>query len=135
MSIQIHPMIVHFPIVMLIFGVISLWISMWKPDFFHKLANYLLTGGFIAVVLSIVSGNDGVKSALVNFQTTQEMISLHQRFGFLTLITLIILLVLRFIHRKRPNYFLSILILLCSGAVLILVTLAGHYGGQIVYSK
>ena len=135
MSIQIHPIIVHFPIVMLIFGVISLWISMWKPDFFHKLANYMLIGGFIAGVLSIVSGNASVKSALVHFQTSQEMISLHQRFGFLTLVTLIILLVLKFIHGKRPNRFLAILTLLCSVAVLIMVTLAGHYGGQIVYSN
>lgn len=133
MSIQFHPIIVHFPIVILIIGVISLWISFWKVDFFERLANYSLIGGFLGLIAAVISGNASVDYAKNHFNPAAELINSHQMVGMLTMIVFALTLILQFIRRKRKSTLWTVLVFVFSLGGLILLTIAGHYGGQIVY--
>ncbi|MGO4272050.1 DUF2231 domain-containing protein [Paenibacillus sp. TAF58] len=133
MQLQLHPMIVHFPIVMLILGVITLWISIWKPNGFEKLANFLLIGGFITLIFAFFSGNASMQYAKQHLRASHTAIDTHQKFAFLTIIVFSLTLLVQYIRKKSSKSIFTGLVLILSLAGLVLLTIAGHYGGKLVY--
>ncbi|WP_431086615.1 DUF2231 domain-containing protein [Paenibacillus sp. 8b26] len=122
-----------FLIVMLILGVAALWISIWKPVFYKKLANYLLIGGFISLVFSLISGLSGVDYAIQHLNASREIINIHQRFAFFSILSFALVLVLLFFQRRKTTVFLTGIVLFLSVISVVLLTITGHYGGQLVY--
>lgn len=133
MSMPLHPLIVHFPIVLLIVGVISLWISFWKADFFGRLANYALIGGWIGAAAAVISGNMSVDYAMEQFNPPEQLVSSHQSLGTLTTIVFLLTLIVQWIRTKRDTTIWKALVFALSLAGLILLILVGNYGGEIVY--
>jgi len=134
MDIQIHPIIVHFPIVLLIIGVITLWISYWKSDFFERVALYSLISGFLGLVAAVISGNLSINYAESQFSPNPELLSNHQMFGILTTICFAVTLIILLIRKKKKTTLGGFTLFVFSLLGLILLFISGHYGGQIVYS-
>lgn len=129
----LHPFIVHFPIVLLIIGVISLWISFWKVEFFERLANYALIGGWLGLVAAVLSGNASVEFALQQFNPAASLIDNHQRLGTLTMIVFLLTLIVQGVRRKHKSEIWKALVFVLSLGGLILLIIVGKFGGEIVY--
>ncbi len=110
-----------------------MWISIWKPVFYKKLANYLLIGGFISLVFSLISGLSGVDYAIQHLNASREIINIHQRFAFFSILSFALVLVLLFFQRRKTTVFLTGIVLFLSVISVVLLTITGHYGGQLVY--
>lgn len=130
----IHPIIVHFPIVMLLLGAAAQIIAVWKPDFFEKASNYLIIGGFISGVAAYMTGDDAEEYARANLHASHRLIEAHQDLALWSLVVFGLAIAVKFLRYRRPNFKMLTPVLLgltILGAALISVT--GHYGGQIVY--
>jgi uncharacterized membrane protein len=133
MSIPLHPMIIHFPIVMLILGVIALWISLWRPEFYGRLANYLIIGGTVLLIPTIISGLASVEYAQQHFNTPLSLIEQHQILGISTLAVFVLTSIAQFLRRRRAAKVLTGIVMILSIVGIILLVLTGTFGGQIVY--
>lgn len=134
-TMQLHPMIIHFPIVLLLVGVISLWISFWGSDFYRRLANYSLVGGFVFLIAAVISGFNSVDYAVKTFTNVSETITKHQMFGIVTLIIFALTLLIQYssIKKKNPSTFLRGILFVLSFTGLVMLIMTGHFGGQLVY--
>lgn len=136
LSTPIHPLIVHFPIAMLILGTVAQIVALFKPDFFSKAATWLIAGGFIAGIITYMTGDAAEEYAKAHLSASHDAIETHESFALMSLIAFGLVIALKILHHYRPKArSLNIIIILISlvGAVLIGVT--GHYGGQLVYTN
>ncbi len=132
----LHPMIVHFPIALLIVGfafdVVSLFV---RKEIFTKAGLYLLILGAAGAVAAFISGNyagEGVAEG----GSLQQAIARHEGAAELTLWILGAAVIVRLASiwiRKyeRPLRWLGVLIFLI-GALSVART--AHFGGQLVFS-
>lgn len=134
MNTPLHPLIVHFPIAMLLLGVIAQIVAFWKRDFFDKLATYLFTGGLITGIAAYVSGEEGERFAKIRFGATKSLIETHAALALATLLVFGVIAALKLIRSIRQIRAVSAVVLVLSliGGGLIAAT--GHYGGKIVYN-
>lgn len=134
----IHPMVVHFTIaIVFLAGVAGIVGLMWRADgFFPKLYMLML---FLAILATMAAGVAGVisESYLKTIpHGVGHILSTHKFYGELTGVSLVIAFVLqawRWWNRK-PAWSVSVLSLLFSLVAVILVSMAGHLGGTMVYS-
>ncbi|MEB3102196.1 DUF2231 domain-containing protein [Ferviditalea candida] len=134
MSTPLHPIIVHFPIVMLLLGAAAQIIAIWKPDFFEKMANYLLVGGFITGVAAYMTGDGAEEYAEANLNAARGLIHTHENLALLSLAVFGLAIVLKYFRYRRPNFkILTPVLLACIIAGAGLISVTGHYGGKIVY--
>ena len=132
---HLHPMIVHFPIALLIVGFLADVISLFvKKEFFSKAGFYLLILGTIGVIAAYFSGQyagDGVTEAGALGQALET----HENAAILTLwlLTGAALVRIAFVTLKRySGVFKGIaFVLFLIGVVSIART--GSYGGELVY--
>lgn len=133
----IHPMVVHFTIaIVFLAGVAGIVGMMWRAGgFFPKLYMLML---FLAILATIAAGVAGVisESYLKTIPNgVGHILSTHKFYGELTGVSLVISFVLqawRWWNRK-PAWSVSGLSLLFSIVAVILVSMAGHLGGTMVY--
>ncbi|MGR7911419.1 DUF2231 domain-containing protein [Lysinibacillus capsici] len=133
MSSPLHPMVIHFPIVMLILGIITLWISFWKPDFYGRISDYLLIGGTVLLIPAVASGLASVEYAKTHFSPSQELLQQHQMLGFVTLLIFVLTIIVLWIQKKRSTKALKGILMVLSLIGVILLIFTGKFGGQIVY--
>ena len=130
---NLHPLIVHFPIVLLLLAMIAQLAVLFFPknNQLKWLAFlFLLTGcigTFIAIQTAVHISGDADDKAL-------EIFEAHQRFGNLTLwfslaATIIRCVTLKWFKKKGVEIFLTILLITIS----VLVTITGHHGAQLVH--
>ena len=75
----LHPLLVHFPIALLIFGVIAQFIAIWKKDFFDKAAFYLFGSGVIMGIFSYLTGDEAIADAKLKWgSATNAMVETHE---------------------------------------------------------
>ncbi|GIQ67180.1 DUF2231 domain-containing protein [Xylanibacillus composti] len=129
----LHPVLLHFPIVMLIVGSISLWIAVWKPDFYNRLANFMLVGGVITMVPTMITGMRSTEYAIETFQVEEELILAHQNASFVTFGVFLALVILKLIFRKKPNRIVTGILLALSIIGIVMLFISSDYGGRIVY--
>src|SRR5512132_1617914 len=129
----IHPMMVHFPIALLIASVcFDLLATRWRPDSFRDASLYTLIGGLGGTVLAVVTGS--MAEDLVEKKGVPEsVVDLHETLAYGTLTIFIGLLALRLLMRwgyfkKSPLVHISIGMI---GVVVLIVT--SYYGGNLVY--
>ena len=132
---HIHPMIVHFPIALLIVGFLfEIAGLILKKDFFSRAAFYLLILGTLGVIAAYISGSyagEGVTEtgALKNALET------HEDAALLTLWLMVgaALLRIAYVLLKAKNKFLkwAAFVLFFIGVVSVART--GYYGGELVY--
>ena len=132
---HLHPMIVHFPIALLIVGFLSDLIGVFlKKDFFSKAGFYLLILGTAGVIAAYFSGNiagDGVSEAGVLKQALEN----HEEAAELSLWLMVIASVVRIgivLFKKYSGIFKWVAILLFLAGILSIAR-TGYYGGELVF--
>lgn len=132
---HLHPMIVHFPIALLIVGFLSELVSFFvKKEFFSTAAFYLLILGTIGVVAAYFTGQfagDGITEV----GTLKQALETHEDAAELTLWLMVIAALSRIaivILKKYQGAFKTLaFFLFLLGVVSIART--GFYGGELVY--
>lgn len=129
-----HPMLVHFPIALVVLGFIAEIVLL----FFKKDAGlfatgfYLLIAGTLSALAAILAG---VLFTPEMSGAAAEIQEIHELFAWITLGTLLAASVLRiFLHyKKTENTSLKrvAFVLYCLGAIAVSIT--GFYGGTLVY--
>lgn len=132
---SLHPMIVHFPIALIIVGLLSdLAGLITKKEFFNKMGFYLLLTGTVGLVFSYYSGNaagEGIeesgilKSAIENHEHAAQLSMI------LTIGTAIFrLLIVAFKKYSGALKYIAAVLFLVS---VISIARTGYYGGELVY--
>jgi len=131
---HLHPMLVHFPIALVIFGFIAelAFLFFKKEVSLSKMGVYLLTLGTLTALVAWLTGNfftsemDGAAG---------KMKDLHELFATITLILLIATTALRFmlLILKNINSSLKIISFIMYGLAAVSVSITGFLGGTLVY--
>lgn len=134
-GVPLHPLLVHAPIGLLLFGTLLILFS-FKWTSYRLFALITLVAGLLTGIAAYVSGEGAEEYAEENLQfVTETMIENHGRFGLFSLIAFgvaLVLLVLGFRSKNKIWLTLSFITALV-GSVLLAYT--GHLGGQMVYTQ
>lgn len=131
---HLHPMLVHFPIALVLLGFVSEIASNFvKKEFrLSQFGFYLLILGTLSAIFALLAGvffTSEMEGAAGNILET------HELFAWITLCSLISASVLRFLvevkYKENPGLKKAALILFGVSAIAVLVT--GFYGGTLVY--
>lgn len=127
-------MLVHFPIALLIVGFLFEMISfIYKKEFFHQSAFYLLVLGMLGTVASYLAGQsagEGMEEGALS-----KAMELHEQAATISLwLTIITALVYAgiFIFKYNKNWLKIMAVLLFAG-VIVSIARTGYLGGQLVY--
>jgi len=129
----IHPMVVHFPIALLITSVVfDLLATRWRRESFQEAGFYTLLAGLLGAVVAVVTGAMAEEAAEGN-GIPEPVLEIHEALGYATLLFFIGLLALRLLMRwglirKMPALYLTM------GFIgVVILTMAGYVGGSLVY--
>ncbi|GET25747.1 DUF2231 domain-containing protein [Prolixibacter sp. NT017] len=131
---HIHPMLVHFPIALLIAGFFSDILGLFvKKEFFTRAGFYLLILGTLGTIAAVITGHmagDGIESG-----SLKQAVEVHEDAGTLTLwlalITSAFRIVLVWLEKYRGILKAAALVLFL--ATVLSVARTGYYGGELVY--
>jgi uncharacterized membrane protein len=129
----IHPMVVHFPIALLIVSVIFDLIAMrWRTKSFRDASFYTLIAGLIGAAAAVLTGA-WAEEVAEGKGIPESVLEIHETLGYATLALFIGLLGLRLLMRRGvvreiPALYVTFGLI---GVVVLLVT--GYYGGVLVY--
>ncbi len=134
LSSPLHPLLVHFPIALLFLGVLVQFLSLWKENYFEKIAFFLLSSGFILGIVAYISGDGGEEYAIDHWgRGVRSIIHTHETYALITLFIFGAVVALKVLRMIKPMSFIKPLVLvLCLGGIITL-SLTGHYGGKVVY--
>lgn len=131
----LHPLLVHFPIALLILGTVTQIIAViWKKDFFDKAALYLLAVGFLSGIVAYLSGEGAITFASTHWGNAyQSIVRTHQIYAALTMLLFGAALGFRvLLHFIKKGILMPLVLVFCIiGSITLAMT--GHYGGQMVY--
>ena len=132
---HIHPMIVHFPIALLIVGFLADLIgTVTKKEFFNKSGFYLLILGTLGVVAGYISGEyagDGVTEA----GALGQALELHESAALLSLWLIVGTALVRIAAVVFNKYYgaIRIIALVLFFAGVLSIARTGYYGGELVF--
>lgn len=132
---HLHPMIVHFPIALLIVGLLADAVGLFsKKDFFSKAGFYLLILGTIGVVAAYLSGDlagDGVTEA----GPLKQALETHEAAAELSILLISIAALVRiaFVAIKRYSGSLKWVAFALFLIGVLSIARTGYYGGELVY--
>jgi uncharacterized membrane protein len=130
----LHPLLVHFPIALLILGTILQIVALWKKDFFDKAALFLLSAGFISGIAAYLSGDGAEEFAAAHWGNAyRSVVEIHQFYATVTLLLFGAAIGLRILfHFFQKKILIPLVLIFCIfGSITLALT--GHYGGQMVY--
>lgn len=129
-----HPMLVHFPIALIIFGFLADFAALLfkKEAYLAKCGYYLLLFGTISAILSWLTG---MLFTSEMSGTAGEMRETHELFATITLSLLILTSVFRiFLQiKKLEKATLNWIAFVLYGLAAISVCITGYFGGNLVY--
>ncbi|OGX80169.1 hypothetical protein A6395_02980 [Exiguobacterium sp. SH31] len=132
-GVPLHPLLVHAPIGLLLFGTFLILLS-FKWSNFRLFALVTLVTGFLSGVVAYISGEGAEEYAETNLlSVTEAMIESHEQFALFSLVAFgmtIILFIIGFRAKGKAWRILSFITALI-GCILLAYT--GHLGGQMVY--
>ncbi|AEH54933.1 DUF2231 domain-containing protein [Heyndrickxia coagulans] len=135
MGTPIHPLLVHFPIALLIFGVIFQFVALWKKEFFNKMALYLFGSGFVMGIASYMTGDSAIPDAREKWgQAVHSMVETHEHYALITMAIFGAVLFFKLLARFKPYKWIMPLVLVLCIAGTTTLALTGHYGGKMVYN-
>jgi uncharacterized membrane protein len=129
----IHPMIVHFPIALLMVAVMFEVLAMrWRTRSFLDASLYTLVAGLVGAGLAIITGGLA-EEGLEEFTIPDGLLDLHEGLGYATFGIFVGILALRVLMRRRwlqerPALTIGLGVI---GIGVLAVT--GYYGGSLVY--
>lgn len=130
-----HPLIVHFPLVLLPLSVILDLLALgWSKAHWHGLAYGILWLGAVLSATAVLSGNAAADAYRKNPQV-QALVSAHENWATWTLLLFVALalnrLPLQLQGRLHGGHFKIWLVVAVAGCILLWVT--GYTGGELVY--
>jgi uncharacterized membrane protein len=131
---HLHPLIVHFPIALLITGFVAdtVFLLYKKEACLSKLGFYLMLAGTLGAIAAVLSGNFFTQELSGSVEAVRER---HETFANITMWLMIVASVIRLFLLKRggasPRAALGVYILYLIGVVLVSYT--GMLGGTMVY--
>lgn len=132
---HLHPMLVHFPIALIVFGFIAEVASILyrKEVCLSKFGFYLLILGTLAAIVALLTGSLFTSEMSGAAKAVQET---HELFAWITLSTLIVLSALRIFlkFRNQEATNLKWIAFVLYGLAAISVSITGFYGGTLVYN-
>lgn len=132
---HLHPMIVHFPIALLIVGFLADAIGLiFKKDFFIKAGLYLLILGTLGVVAAYLSGNYA-GAGITEAGALKQALETHEEAATLTLWLMIGAALVRIamvVLKKYVGVYRWVAFLIFFLGVLSIAR-TGFYGGELVY--
>jgi uncharacterized membrane protein len=133
MTHPLHPIVVHFPIALLVTAILFEFLEiLLKRDSLREAATWLLGLGFLGALAATATGV-WAEEAAEEAGVPESAIETHELFAFATVAVFGILLAVRWLQGKRripefPRVFLAI------GLVgVVLMGLTGYFGGDLVY--
>ena len=134
-GVPLHPLLVHAPIGLLLFGTLLILIS-FKWTSFRLFALITLVAGLLSGAVAFLSGDGAEEYAEANLPSvTEAMIENHEHFALFSLIAFgvtIVLLAIGYRAKGKLWTTLSFVVALIGAGLL---AYAGHLGGQMVYAK
>ena len=129
----IHPMVVHFPIALLMASVaFDLLASRWRLRSFRDASFYTLIGGLAGAALAVLTGALAEES-VEKSGVPKAALEIHEGLGYATLWLFLGLFLLRLAMRRSWLRELPA-VSMAFGLIGILVLAAtGYYGGSLVY--
>ena len=132
---HLHPMLVHFPIALVIIGYIAELASLiFKKELcLSKFSLYLLITGTLAAIATWLSGVLFTPEMAGVAGSVKES---HELFAFVTILLLIITSVVRLIivFGKKENKNLKWIAFCLYGLAALTVSFTGYLGGSLVYN-
>ncbi len=132
---NLHPLVVHFPIALLIVGALSDLLGMiTKKDFFFRAGLFLLVLGAAGAVAAYFSG-ESAGEGLAEGGALKQALETHEGAAVLSLVlisaTVLVRLALVLAKKFSGNlrWIPLVLFLITAGSI----ARTGHYGGQLVY--
>jgi putative membrane protein len=150
--VELHPILVHFPIALLCFAFaldLAAWV--WKSQPARSAALYSLTTGAVATLLAVLSGlvtpeareherrallqgaADAPRLSLQRF-FSGRLVEVHKHWGYVLLALVVVWLIARLAAHRRPARWQGVAM---GAGVLALIALliTGYYGGDLVYGR
>jgi uncharacterized membrane protein len=132
---HLHPMLVHFPIALVVLGFIAEVASIYvkKEPCLSRLGFYLLIIGTVSALSALLAGIFFTGEMSGSAGEAQET---HEMLAWITLGTLLVASVLRMLLelKKRENARLKWIALILYGLGAVSVSVTGFYGGILVYN-
>jgi uncharacterized membrane protein len=132
---HIHPMLVHFPIALVVFGFVADFTSLIfrKGPCLSMAGFYLLLSGTVMAIITLFSGllfTSGMEGAAGEVQET------HELFAWITLSALIVASIIRvyMLIKKKEGAGIKWLAFALYGLATISVSITGYFGGTLVYN-
>jgi uncharacterized membrane protein len=132
---HIHPMIVHFPIALLIVGFVFDIISLFfKKDFFSWAGFTLLVLGAIGTIAALLSGNLA-GSGITEEGMLKQALEIHESAAELTiwLVSIAALFRIVIVYLKKYSGALKALSMVLFLASVLAIARTGYYGGELVF--
>lgn len=130
-----HPMLVHFPIALVVFGFLADVISIYfkKEACLSKLGYYLL---IIGTLTAFTAWATGVLFTAEMSGSAGEIKETHEMFAWITLGILIVTSIIRIVYNAKypENINLKWVAFVLYGLAAISVSITGFYGGTLVYN-
>ncbi|QFF97758.1 hypothetical protein PB01_02430 [Psychrobacillus glaciei] len=145
----LHPLIVHFPIALLVLGGIIEIVNVFlKSDFWNKVGTVLIIIGVITGVFSLLTGDGAESFAFEHWgRSVHDTVELHSLLANISVIIFGLLAVIKVLF-KHPDYrfrifkniairkgLITTLIVILSIAGITTLATTGHLGGKIVYEN
>lgn len=129
----IHPMVVHFPIALLIVSVIfDLIATRWRHKSFQDAGFYTLIAGLLGAAAAVLTG--ALAEEVVEDKGIPEsVLEIHEALGYATLFFFIGLLALRLLMRWQLIKEIPTLYLAMGFVGIVILAAAGYFGGSLVY--
>ena len=130
-----HPLIVHFPIALLIASLLFDAVGwLWKRPAFTEAALGIQTLGILGVIAAVLTGNQA-EEAVERIPGIHDVLERHESLGQILLWVGLAVLALRlfFVWRRMLGQGTKALMLVLSLGLAILVGVTGYYGGLLVY--
>lgn len=132
---HLHPMLVHFPIALVVFGFIAEIAALYfkKEVCLSKAGFFLLIFGTLSAIVAWLTGN--LFTAEMS-GAAGEIKETHELFALITLGALLVTSVLRIVlqTKKNENAGIRWLAFALYGVATIAVSITGFFGGTLVYN-
>ncbi|HEV8192295.1 MAG TPA: DUF2231 domain-containing protein, partial [Ktedonobacterales bacterium] len=126
----LHPMLVQFPIALLCASVALDWAGYWlKQPNLTRAGFYVLVLGTLGAGVVALTGPDHVTGDA----SVMSLLADHQNFASLTVALAVFMTAARCLTIEGIRGRWALLYLFCTLVLLVAVTLAGYYGGELTY--
>ena len=129
----IHPMVVHFPIALLITSVVFDFLATrWRHKSFQDAGFYTLIAGLLGAAVAVLTGAMA-EEVVEDKGIPESVLEIHEALGYAAFLFFIGLLALRLLMRWKLIREIPALYLAMGVAGIMILSAAGYFGGSLVY--